>query len=121
MSCPAQISDGVETIHCAYSQGHDDDHGRGYLRWDDAGQWHARRDITPDGRSVPTSPETRAAWETETPARAHAFESKAYGHHWGMSVAIRILAPVVFFGKQYLWIRLPDGRIALDRAHWPAP
>lgn len=38
-----------------------------------------------------------------------------------MSVTIRILGPVVFFGKQYLWIRLPDGRIALDRAHWLAP
>lgn len=33
----------------------------------------------------------------------------------------RILGPVVFFGKQYLWIRLPDGRLALTRADWLTP
>lgn len=38
-----------------------------------------------------------------------------------MSTTIRILGPVVFFGKRYLWVRLPDGRIALERAHWLAP
>ena len=25
----------------------------------------------------------------------------------------RILAPAVLFGKHYVWVRLPDGRLAL--------
>ncbi|SMF86918.1 hypothetical protein SAMN02745830_07227 [Streptomyces sp. Amel2xC10] len=33
----------------------------------------------------------------------------------------RILGAVTFFGKRYLWIRQPDGRIALARADWLAP
>lgn len=55
MNCPAEINDGVATVRCAFDYGHDDDHGRGFLRWDNDG-WYACRAIGPDGTSIPTAP-----------------------------------------------------------------
>lgn len=58
-----------------------------------------------------------ARLRTEDVGRAAPFEATTAGHTGCMSTA-RILGPVTFFGKQYLWVRLHDGRIALARADW---
>jgi transcriptional regulator with XRE-family HTH domain len=44
--CTATIHDGHETVRCVLG-GHDDteDHRHGFLGWDNAGTWYARRDF----------------------------------------------------------------------------
>jgi hypothetical protein len=47
--CTSSISDGIETVTCAIRAGHDGDHGRGFLRWDDDGQRYTQRQRAEDG------------------------------------------------------------------------
>lgn len=48
--CPGSISDGIVTVTCSLAPGHDDDHGRGFLRWADDSFWYSQRSRTSDGR-----------------------------------------------------------------------
>lgn len=47
--CPSSASDDFETVTCSLPLTHDDDHGRGFLRWDDTGFWHSCRYRADDG------------------------------------------------------------------------
>lgn len=46
MTCPSTIHDGHGEVRCALDpHGEDQDHRRGFLAWDAAGHWYARRDF----------------------------------------------------------------------------
>lgn len=48
--CPALVSDDMETVTCSLPPGHDEDHGRGFLRWVDDTFWYSQRYRSDDGR-----------------------------------------------------------------------
>lgn len=47
--CVSVISDTDVTVTCALAQGHGEDHGCGFLRWDETGYWYTQRWRTPEG------------------------------------------------------------------------
>lgn len=47
--CTSAIGDSAVTITCVLADEHDDDHGRGFLRWDDTGYWYTQRWRRSDG------------------------------------------------------------------------
>jgi DNA-binding XRE family transcriptional regulator len=45
-TCTATIHDGYETVRCTLDEhAETEDHRRGFLGWDNAGHWYARRDF----------------------------------------------------------------------------
>lgn len=51
-SCRGVIRDGTSVILCTAEDGHDRDHRRGFLHWDDTGAWYTCRTFT-EGRWIP--------------------------------------------------------------------
>jgi hypothetical protein len=51
VNCPATITDAEGAVTCVLPAGHQGDHGRGFLRWEDGGDWYAQRYISRDGAS----------------------------------------------------------------------
>lgn len=49
MTCPVVISDAGGTVTCMLPPRHEGDHGRGFLRWEDNGDWYSQRYFTRDG------------------------------------------------------------------------
>lgn len=46
-SCHHWITDEFATVFCDLPLAHEDDHNRGFLYWDNFGEWYARHQPTP--------------------------------------------------------------------------
>lgn len=50
--CTATISDDHGHVQCVFDDGHQGDHGAGFLRWDSDGDWYAVHAVAPPMASV---------------------------------------------------------------------
>jgi hypothetical protein len=63
--CGSTVEDAYGAVRCARPYGHEA-HRRGYLCWDNDGQWYARRDVARDAAAA-SEPRTPPAQDTREP------------------------------------------------------